>query len=98
MTQMRFDLEAGERAKGHGMAAAATAEHERLDLARLYARLHAEEHGTVTADDVQMNFSEPFGASAGSLFRGPEWEFTGQWVKSRRVSNHARAIRVWRLK
>ena len=47
MTQMRFDLEAGERAKGHGMAAAATA---------------------------------------------------GQWVKSRRVSNHARAIRVWRLK
>jgi hypothetical protein len=37
------------------------------------------------------------GNAWGSIFRGKEWECIG-WRKSTRVSNHARAIRIWRLK
>ncbi|MCC9603531.1 hypothetical protein LOC67_23525 [Stieleria sp. JC731] len=37
------------------------------------------------------------GPAAGSLFRGRQWQFTGKRIKSAKVSNHAREIKVWRL-
>ena len=37
---------------------------------------------------------ELMGNAAGSLFRGNEFQFTGQWKRSERISNHARVIRM----
>jgi len=37
------------------------------------------------------------GNAAGSIFAGKRWKFTGDRVKSRRPSAHAREIKVWRL-
>jgi hypothetical protein len=76
---------------------------EVLALARIVARGHAERFGVVTADDVgkvmkDYHGIDSMGPAAGALFRGPEWEFTGQRVLSSRVSNHSREIKVWRLK
>jgi len=74
-----------------------------LTLARQCARDWAKRFGTVTADIVGKLMKERYGIdsigpAAGALFRGPEWEFTGQRVLSSRVSNHSREIKVWRLK
>jgi hypothetical protein len=39
------------------------------------------------------------GKAAGSIFTdGKRWEYTGHRRRSARVSNHGRAIRIWRLK
>ena len=56
---------------------------------------------TVTADDVnaaliRIGITESLGNAAGSLFRGSEWQFTGERIKSARKTNHAREIKVWR--
>jgi hypothetical protein len=32
------------------------------------------------------------------LFRGREWVFTGRFVQSTRKTNHARLLRVWKLR
>jgi hypothetical protein len=97
-----FDLPEGERRKELGMAHSRFTHEEVLLLARAIAKLHAFRHGTVTADDVQKELIKrglpPLGNAAGSLFRGDQWEFTGQWVKSHRVTNHARQNRTWRLR
>ena len=39
---------------------------------------------------------DSLGPWAGAIFRGKDWEFTGQRVVSKRVKNHAREIKVWR--
>ena len=74
-----------------------------LTLARCVAHQYAREHGTVNADIVGKIMADDWGIdsigpAAGALFRGPEWEFTGQRVLSTRVSNHSREIKVWRLR
>jgi hypothetical protein len=74
-----------------------------LALARIVARQLAERWGTVNADHVGHEMKERYdidsiGPAAGALFRGAEWEFTGQRVLSSRVSNHSREIKVWRLR
>lgn len=38
------------------------------------------------------------GNAAGSIFKTEAWEFSGHWLPSKRKSNHARPVRVWRLK
>lgn len=59
---------------------------------------------SVTADDAQhvitsMGYqASDLGPAAGSLFRGGEWEFTGNWKKSKRPTNHSSDLRVWRLR
>jgi hypothetical protein len=74
-----------------------------LTLARELARGYATHFGTVNADIVGKLMKSEYdidsiGPAAGALFRGPEWEFTGQRVLSSRVSNHSREIKVWRLR
>ena len=100
MTQM--DLLEGQRLKERGMALAADAVPTLLDRARAYARRHATVWGQVTADDVSEWLEQQglpdLGPAAGSLFRGKEWEWTGSFVQSSRVANHARLLRVWRLR
>ena len=101
-----FDLAASTAAKDRGMALAADAKRELLaeakGIARQLARAH--ESSECTADDVGMyyhalgiNIAERLGPAMGSLFKGREWEFTGKRVLSKRKSNHARELKVWRL-
>ena len=95
-----FDAAESRRRKERGMALAADAVPTLLDRAREYARSLGQ--GSVTADDVSEWLEQQglpdLGPAAGSLFRGPEWEFTGRFVQSTRKTNHARLLRVWRLK
>lgn len=102
--QFNFDVTTGESRKKHGMGAAAARREVLLEKAKHIAIDIAKERGAVTYDDVfrrmldhGLNPTE-LGNAAGSVFRGEEFVFTGEWRKSERVSNHARVNRVWTLK
>ena len=101
MTRTLFDAIESAALKEAALAKLESA--DVLTMARTLARSHATRYGTVTADIVgklmQSEYGiDSIGPAAGALFRGPEWEFTGQRVLSSRVSNHSREIKVWRLK
>lgn len=97
-----FDAIESDRLKHEGMARAARNRSPLLDIARDRARRIAQERGEVTMDDVAERLvNEGFdiallGPAAGSVFTPSEWEFTGRFVKSARVANHSRLLRVWR--
>lgn len=97
-----WDPVAGEAAKEEGKARAAEGHATLLDVARELARRHGQMYGTCTADDVQRALDargvsvRALGNAAGSLFRGSEWEWTGEFVKSDRVHAHRNLLRVWR--
>lgn len=93
----------GEALKRAGMERAAANRRELLALARGIADAAAlRGDGTATADDVAEGLEaagrDPadLGAAFGSIFKGKGWRFTGEWRPSRRPSNHARPVRVWR--
>jgi hypothetical protein len=98
-----FDSLRGQQRKREGMDVAANRRTRILALARTVAERHAELYGTVTIDDVMQGLTtcglEPadLGQAAGSVFRGKAFKWTGAWMESKRPSNHARAVRVWRL-
>lgn len=96
-----FDHASSQADKRYGMRLAEEAAVDLLEQARDIARRLARENGTVTADDVGRalgdNGSSSLGPAAGSLFRGREWTWTGQWAPSKRRTNHGRMLRVWRL-
>jgi hypothetical protein len=101
--RVAFDLEKGEQRKEWGIEQASLLRKELLELARRCAIRVAHRFGEVTYDDVFYEMIRrgldpiALGNAAGSIFRGKEFIFTGRWEKSRRVSNHARVNRVWRL-
>ena len=97
-----FDKRASLALKDEGMLAAASVS-SHLVLARKIASRLAVERGETNADQVGRILKrdygiESLGPAAGSLFKGPEWEFTGRRVLSARKKNHGREIKVWRLK
>ncbi len=101
-----FSLPQGKRKKAEGMTASARARNELLEEARDIARhigRYSPEH-LCTSDDVAQTFLQrglkyaDLGNAAGSIFKGKEWEFSGRYTKSRRVSAHARDIKIWRLR
>jgi len=105
MTNHKFDLFEGEQKKAEGMSLAASNRSNLLGFARKVARDIAllRPDRTASADDVgralrRQGITQSLGNAAGSLFRGREWIFTGKRIKSKRVSNHAREIKVWRLR
>jgi hypothetical protein len=106
MSSEPFGLFAGMAARDMGIAAATESRNALVEKVRQYLRMLARERGNrcVTADDAftylqQIGEQErALGNAAGALFRTGEWEFTGCWTPSTRVSNHARMVRVWRLK
>ena len=95
-----FDALEGQRLKEQGMSLAAGKRHDALESAKDWAKYLAKREGEITIDHVyaECPLVDLLGNAAGNVFRGPDWEFTGKWVKSTRVSNHGRFIRVWRLK
>jgi hypothetical protein len=98
-----FDLAASKAAKVAGMDLAGDNRSNILHTARCIAREIAlgKKDRRVTADDVQARMIKEgyhpskLGPAAGSIFRGKKWRFTGSWINSARVSNHAASIRVW---
>ena len=97
----RFDFNRSYEAKEHGMLMAKTYREEVFIKARQAAIKIGRQKRYVTADDVYLyliNKKENvgfLGPAAGSIFRMPCFRFTGRWVASKRVSNHARQNRVW---
>lgn len=103
MEKATFSSLTSEAMKSHGMAAAAQARPDILELARDIARELCRISGSCTADDVGQILSNfhgihSMGPAAGSLFKHPDFEPTGQLTKSIRKKNHARLIYVWRLR
>jgi hypothetical protein len=100
-----FDKQASELAKERGMVYAAVKNQDILEYARHLAQEIARQAPDgITADDVVHALMERghgvhcLGNAAGSLFRGPEWFFTGQRRKSARVHAHRNELKVWRLR
>jgi hypothetical protein len=104
--QFVMDVKRGETRKEQGMKISADSRAELLSLVRAALRNIARTRPsrTATADDatewlIAYGYDpNSLGNGAGSLFRGDDWVFTGVWVKSRKVTNHAHQNRVWRLK
>jgi hypothetical protein len=93
----------GEQLRLKGMGLAADNAKQQLALARRVAAQIAlrRKDRTVTADDVGRILQEVYGLdtlgpAAGSMFKTPDWKWTGQFRKSKRVTNHSRLLRVWR--
>lgn len=99
-----FDLGDGVKAKLDGMECAVSNRTVLLQVARDIAHDLGSNGQEVHADMVMRrlitNGIRPtqLGNAAGAIFTRSEWVFTGRWHRSRRVSNHARCIRIWRLK
>jgi hypothetical protein len=106
MATAMMDLFAGEIARDHGLALAAECRNDLVNKIREHLTLVARSKGNrcVTADDYTDfliaigSSNKELGNAAGAIFRHPDWEFTGLRTPSRRKSNHARDIKVWRLK
>ena len=101
-----FNQEAGEKARDEGIERALAPSERQwwIEEARSAARRIALRTGRVTADDVAAHFKvvginihQKLGNAMGGLFRGKEWEWTGGFIRSAQVGNHARVQRVWRL-
>ena len=97
-----YQAEKEELAKEAGIRDAASARTELVAHARKLAKAFAIQcvaSREITIDDVQILVGDAdLGPAAGSVFRTPEWEFSGKWTESVREGNHRRMIRVWRLK
>jgi hypothetical protein len=101
----KFNIEEAKRLKGIGMARAESVRSDLLLACREACKRAALERPGrwATADDgskwLEKNYpGESLGPAMGSLFRGGEWETTGEFIKSKKVSNHARVFHVWKLR
>src|SRR5262245_23988445 len=88
------DGEEGQHQGLDGMALAANHAESLLEQAQEIALELAADGREISADDVQRvlhaRTGKLLGNACGSLFRGPEWVFTGKWRASPRITNHAR--------
>jgi hypothetical protein len=95
-----FDSAASDAAKAHGMQVAAEKKPLTLEFARKIALEICSVGKCISIDDVlkeceKRGVDPNLGAASGSLFKTPDWRFTGIREKSTRVSNHSREIKVW---
>ena len=98
-----FDLAAGKRLRDEALDTQEDINPEWIDTARATARTIAHIHGEVNANQVRRVMEArglfPKHPNAwGSLFRGKEWERTGERVPSIIKTSHASEISVWRLR
>ena len=73
-----------------------------LETCRTFARNHCKLFGSCTSDEVRRFVEyeglKPTSPNAyGAIFRNGEFEPIG-WKESEIESNHARPLRIWRLK
>lgn len=98
-----FDEIRSQQAKQHGISVAEGNRLAGVELARVIAKEIAAKQGTLTADDVAMEFQKRgipwIGCAAGAIFAiRKDWEWTGEFKYSARVEAHRNLLRVWRLK
>jgi len=98
-----FDKKESEDRKKNGMLVAAKSKVRSLDLARGIAYEICLQKGSATADDVGRVLQHRYGIkslgpAAGSLFKTREFIPTGEFRKSKRTTNHARLLHVWKLR
>lgn len=103
---IEFDAARGEAGKVRGMDLARLGRAGLLEAARgaMVELALSRQSREVTADDISLwlircgrNPSD-LGPATPSVFRSGDWEWTGRWQKSERVSNHRSDLRVWRLR
>ena len=97
-----FDRKRGEQLKLVGMEMAADNVKEPLELARAVAKEIAllKPDNTVCADEVGAEMESRYGLdtlgpAAGALFKTKDWRWSGRFIKSTRITNHGRLLRVW---
>ena len=98
-----FDFEQAKKNRDVGMALAA----DRSDLLGEWRRIALEvalkrADRRISIDDVgrevqKRGLSNTLGNAAGSLFKERHWHFTGDRINSKKISSHAREIKVWKL-
>lgn len=100
--QATFNLDESIAAKETGQDLVGSHNRAFLVTMRQAARDIARRQGSVTADDLrryaaQRGISPHHPNASGAIFRGAEWQSIAI-RRSALVSNHARTIRVWRLR
>lgn len=103
-----YDAAESERLKQKGMDISAKSRKQLLrDARKIAVDLAHQNMGLCNADDVgryalevwEVDLALLLGPAMGSLFKDKKvWQFTGERVKSSRVKNHSREIKVWRLR
>lgn len=77
----------------------------RKEMAKLYLeRVRDNPSASVSAEDARAaylasNFPQEYSqtlAFMGAVFRGNDWEFTGERFRSQHPANHARELKQWR--
>ena len=96
-----FDAKESQRLKTEGMELAAENRSEDLETYRQIALEISVRRPYLTSDDVareaiNRGLSGNLGPAAGSLFKTPDWVWTGERRRSARKSNHSREIRIYR--
>ena len=95
-----FDIQEARRKRDQGLNRVSDNNQRFLAVARDTAKRICAVKGTVTMDEVREVCPwEPLHPNAwGSVFRGPDWVFTGEYVQSKAVSRRGGMQRVWRLR
>jgi hypothetical protein len=102
-----FDLPAGIKAKEEGIALAVSNRPQIVEIAKAVSEdvARADPDREADMDRVQLALAEmgfspsALGPAAGGVFLcRKKWEFTGKRILSKRKKNHARELKVWRLK
>jgi hypothetical protein len=97
-----FDAAESQRRKEIGCELAAAARKQKLQVAQEIANELAKQHGSVHMDMVAAEMlsrgcdPNELGNAAGTIFKGKQWMWTGEFVASHRVSRHSGLLRVWR--
>ncbi len=97
-----FDKQRSEQLMLEGMEMAADNVREPLKLARNIAAEIAmlKPDRRVNADEVGSALETRYGIAtlgpaAGALFKTKDWRWSGQFIKSTRITNHGRLLRIW---
>ena len=99
-----FDFAEAKRRKEEGMSIAADNQADWLGIARGIAVEIAKQHPERLCDADKVGEElfkrhriSSLGPAAGSLFKEKHWTFTGDRKLSKRKTNHARELKIWRL-
>lgn len=97
----KFNAVESEAARDRGMLAAAHKRKWLLKKAREIAVECCNKFGHVVVHRLikrKICTPDELGPAAGSIFRCNDFEWTGKSRKSKRVSNHAHRILLWKLR
>ena len=97
-----IDIKRGKADRDKGMKLAAWGRADILNEARAMAKMICISKGSCTIDDVRVKLDITSLKSnqqnwLGSVFRDPQFLWTGEYRQSAIPSNHARPIKVWRF-